>query len=591
MSFVFAPMPHEEARQRIAGMPLVTRDVFDGLLPELKAYAFTVTGVDAFDQLARIREELAAVPAGTRTWQEAKETIAADLSERLGGKEAERRAELLLRTHTFRGYAVARYRSLMEQVDVFPYWQYKTHGDGRVRPSHAALNGKILPAGHPVWQKIFPPWDWGCRCLVVPMSGREVGRMAEAEKDKVPEARRVWDGAEADAIHAGDRLPGGISILPSQTWGSSPWSVPGTVQHTWQLVQERYGHDPAVLDAFRDWAQKTEIPDLGKTVSEWLGDAPAPRPTPGPQPSPTPTPKPRKKRVPKPTPTPPPAPVQPPAPVPAAPRTVQDVGDAVMALKNTRDAAQAVENNARLSLGSIQADYAAKRNLWQSAALSDDDWNAYVQEHNRRKNEASDKLMQAVADKQAVIEQARDKVAVPAAERGTLAYKPGTVLKGKLGKTVKAWGAVVERFVHRDLLPLIGVQPYRGRCKCGWDGTIFVSSSTPVSVVAHEITHAIEMQRPAVLDDAVAFLQHRAKGRPAQSLRKLTKSSGYQANEIAFEDEFAQKGGSHYCGKDYRGHATELLTMGIERLYRDPIEFAANDREYFDFVVRTLQKL
>ena len=264
-------MPHEEARQRIAGMPLVTRDVFDGLLPELKAYAFTVTGVDAFDQLARIREELAAVPAGTRTWQEAKKTIAADLSERLGGKEAERRAELLLRTHTFRGYAVARYRSLMEQVDVFPYWQYKTHGDGRVRPSHAALNGKILPAGHPVWQKIFPPWDWGCRCLVVPMSGREVGRMAEAEKDKVPEARRVWDGAEADAIHAGDRLPNGISILPSQTWGSSPWSVPGTVQHTWQLVQERYGHDPAVLDAFRDWAQKTEIPDINMTVGEWLG--------------------------------------------------------------------------------------------------------------------------------------------------------------------------------------------------------------------------------------------------------------------------------------------------------------------------------
>jgi len=94
------------------------------------------------------------VPAGEVTWAKAKKNIAAELEERLGGEEAVKRAELLLRTHTFRGYAASRYRSLMAQRDVFPFWQYKTHGDGRVRPSHAALNGKILPAGHPVWQKI-----------------------------------------------------------------------------------------------------------------------------------------------------------------------------------------------------------------------------------------------------------------------------------------------------------------------------------------------------------------------------------------------------------------------------------------------------
>ena len=270
MPFTFSPLPHTEARDRIAGLPLVTREVMDGLLPELKAYAFCITGIDRFDQLARIREEISQVPAGEQTWITAKKNIAAELSERLGGKEAERRAELLLRTHTFRGYAASRYRSLMAQREVFPYWQYKTHGDGRVRPSHAALNGRIFPAGHPVWQRIFPPWDWGCRCLVVPMMKAEVGRMNHEEEGKAIENRRVWDGDVADAIDAGARLPNGISLLPSQTWGSSPWSEPGTVRHTWSLVQQRYAQDPETLAAFEQWARATRMDDLDMTVWQWI---------------------------------------------------------------------------------------------------------------------------------------------------------------------------------------------------------------------------------------------------------------------------------------------------------------------------------
>ena len=155
--FTFEPMPHEEAVKRIAGLPLVTREVMDGLLPELRAYAFCITGLDAFDQLARVRDLVQAVPAGEKTWDQAKRGIAKELDDSLGGKPALRRAELLLRTHTFRGYAAARYRLLMQQADVFPFWQYKTHGDGNVRPSHAALNGKIFPAGHPIWQRSGEP--------------------------------------------------------------------------------------------------------------------------------------------------------------------------------------------------------------------------------------------------------------------------------------------------------------------------------------------------------------------------------------------------------------------------------------------------
>ncbi|MEQ8547623.1 MAG: DUF935 family protein [Cyclobacteriaceae bacterium] len=66
------------------------------------------------------------------------------------------------------GEGAATYYRLLGQIDTFPYWEYRTIGDERVRPHHDALNGKIFPANHPIWQTIFPPNDWQCRCYVVP---------------------------------------------------------------------------------------------------------------------------------------------------------------------------------------------------------------------------------------------------------------------------------------------------------------------------------------------------------------------------------------------------------------------------------------
>lgn len=275
------PLPQTEARARIAALPRVSREVMDGMLPELKAYAFTITGLDVGDQMARVHDSISAVPGGEKTWDESKKEIAAELADALGGGQGERRAELLLRTHVFRSYAATRYRLLMEQVDVFPYWQYKTHGDGNVRPSHMALNGKIFPAGHEIWQRIFPPWDWGCRCLVVPLTAGAVRRMQDAgmepqanEDDTLLKTQivrpEVFDARMADVIEKGQRLPNGVSLNPSQTWSGAPWSIPGNIRHDWPLIEARYKDQPEVLEAFREWAGKTEI-EPGVTVSMWVG--------------------------------------------------------------------------------------------------------------------------------------------------------------------------------------------------------------------------------------------------------------------------------------------------------------------------------
>ncbi len=47
------------------------------------------------------------------------------------------------------------------------YLEYRTAGDDRVRDSHAALNGIVLPKDDPFWHYFYPPNGWRCRCHVV----------------------------------------------------------------------------------------------------------------------------------------------------------------------------------------------------------------------------------------------------------------------------------------------------------------------------------------------------------------------------------------------------------------------------------------
>ncbi|WP_099465854.1 phage portal protein family protein [Parabacteroides provencensis] len=70
--------------------------------------------------------------------------------------------------------SASNYQRLVKQTDLFPYWEYKTAGDDKVRPEHAELDGLILPANDPRWNKIFPPNGWKCRCYVVPRMAHEV---------------------------------------------------------------------------------------------------------------------------------------------------------------------------------------------------------------------------------------------------------------------------------------------------------------------------------------------------------------------------------------------------------------------------------
>lgn len=52
-----------------------------------------------------------------------------------------------------------------------PMLRYVTVGDERVRASHAAMNGIQRPMSDPIWDKIYPPNGWNCRCTVITTTG------------------------------------------------------------------------------------------------------------------------------------------------------------------------------------------------------------------------------------------------------------------------------------------------------------------------------------------------------------------------------------------------------------------------------------
>ena len=159
--------PNEAAAAYIRGKAVADPKNFGDLPAQLKQRAFTVAGIEQMDALRRIRDAIAKLPEGA-SWDEAKKDVAEKISPYAGGdmKAARARAEFQLRTHGFQAYAVARHQEQTATADVLPYWKYETVGDSRVRAAHAALDGKVLRADDPWWKTHYPPWDWGCRCIV-----------------------------------------------------------------------------------------------------------------------------------------------------------------------------------------------------------------------------------------------------------------------------------------------------------------------------------------------------------------------------------------------------------------------------------------
>jgi len=161
---------------------------------------------------------------GKETWTDAQGN---DREVQLGSVH---RLKTIFRANTSTAYMAGRYRRQLALVADRPYWMYQAIMDSRTRPSHAALNGKVFRWDDPIWQYIYPPNGWGCRCIVRNLSERNLqreGLTVENGADYIQMVKRetgtnIQTGEVMAVDHPVITLPDGRTMSPDIGWGYNP---------------------------------------------------------------------------------------------------------------------------------------------------------------------------------------------------------------------------------------------------------------------------------------------------------------------------------------------------------------------------------
>ncbi len=173
-------LPADGSAEYLRSLTPVTKETFDGLSAQYKRDAFTVAGVSDVRLVEKIRDELAKTmqDGGTR---EDFEKAVEQMTTKAGVADVMAfTLDTVFTTNMHKAYALGRYEQLTEPdtAEALPFWQYMTVGDDRVRPEHAAIDGFQARVIDPVWNKIYPPNGFNCRCIVIPLLASEAHESA-----------------------------------------------------------------------------------------------------------------------------------------------------------------------------------------------------------------------------------------------------------------------------------------------------------------------------------------------------------------------------------------------------------------------------
>lgn len=227
---------------------------------EAQARAFTVAGITNAEVLLDIRDAVKdAIEQGKplsefdnelrpilqrKGWWGKKAQIDTESGEVFGKGLTPYRMKTIFQTNMQTSYMVGRYKSFMENVDDRPNWEYVAVLDGRTRPSHRALNGRIFRYDDPFWNSFYPPNGFNCRCRVRARSeddmtskdlqlSKGAGRMETVE-------REVSKGSDTKVKVTGyrDTITNKL-YTPDNGWSYNPGKA--SKQHLQSVLKDKQG--------------------------------------------------------------------------------------------------------------------------------------------------------------------------------------------------------------------------------------------------------------------------------------------------------------------------------------------------------------
>ncbi len=211
------PLPPKEALEYWEDKIRLSPGEFYALSEEARLRAFAVSGIAKGDELETVYNALRTALEKGITFKKFQE-MAKDVFERRGwtGKRAWR-VKTIFRTNIQTAYSMGRYKRYQEASEERPYWMYDAINDSRTRPTHAALDGKVFPAGHKFWDTWWPPNGFNCRCSVISLTKQQVEKRGlKVEKDDLT-------GSLIEPVDpvSGARLPA-RPLVPDPGWDHHP---------------------------------------------------------------------------------------------------------------------------------------------------------------------------------------------------------------------------------------------------------------------------------------------------------------------------------------------------------------------------------
>ena len=123
-------------------------------------------------------------------------------------------------------------------------------------------------------------------------------------------------------------------------------------------------------------------------------------------------------------------------------------------------------------------------------------------------------------------------------------------------------------------------------------GNITLSPHAGENTVVHELGHSLEEFAKDIQAKRQAFYDMRTAGEIPVKLSSVHKGSGYNKIELTRVDRWKNA----YTGKTYdtaaygyRKEWSEVVSMGLQGLHRDPMRFASEDPEFFAWTINLIR--
>lgn len=220
VQFDVAPLPNQEAIVHFKDKVLLDSSSYLDVLAHEHAIAFVVAGMADADLLAETKAAIqSALDSGSdfnafkrrlKPYLTAKGWLSKD------GKTASRRLRLIYHTNLHTAYAAGQWQRIQKTKEFLPYLQYMPSVSENPRLSHKRYYDLVRPVDDAIWQQIFPPNSYNCKCWVKQLTKRQAQKvgiseetpleMVDYENPKTGEKSQVPAGIDPSFNHNHDRL-------------------------------------------------------------------------------------------------------------------------------------------------------------------------------------------------------------------------------------------------------------------------------------------------------------------------------------------------------------------------------------------------